>query len=220
EVRGWYIPGMRNLSGLKCPQCKVEFYGDLPVGHGLHYPMLLEVKTGIVHDKYAVDWFANWLQDSYANRVKTPVEFITENFKPLKKPILLNCIDTLYGHSLLKLLNAQYYLDHCSDFDLILLVPRFLCWMVPDGVAAIWTVDLPLKRGIEWNDWIASEIKRHIEQFESCWLSVAFSHPYPEDFAIERFTRVQPFPIDEWIVRLEKPTVTFIWREDRNWWDI
>lgn len=220
KVGELYIPGMRNLADLKCSQCERIYYGDLPAGHGLYYPMLLEVETGVVHDKYDVDWFSKWLGDSYANRVNSQVKFAVENFRPLKKPILLNCLDTLYGHSLLKLLNAQHYIDHCSDYELILLIPRFLRWMVPDGVAAIWTVDLPLRSGIQWNDWLASEVKSRIEKFESCWLSVAFSHPHPEDYTIERFTQVQPFPLDEWVTRLKKPNVTFIWREDRNWWDV
>ena len=131
--------------------------------------------------------------------------------------MLLNCLDTLYGHSLLKLLNAQYYLDHHPDLDLVVLVPRFLRWMVPDGAAAIWTVDWPLRRGTEWNDWLAAELHRRLNGLVDCWLSVAFSHPYPGDYDIERFTRVQPFPIEEWDTRLEQTTATFIWREDRVW---
>jgi len=217
EVKGWYIPGMRNLADLKCPQCGREFYGDLPSGHGLYYPMLLERAAGLVHDEHGVNWFAHWLRDSYANRVKSPVKLIVEDLRPLKQPILLNCLDTLYGHCLLKLLHAQYYLDHRPDLALVVLIPRFLRWMVPDGVAAIWTVGLPLKRGIEWNDWLAAEIKRRIEPLEECWLSVAFSHPHPKDYDIERFTHVHPFPVDEWDARLERPMVTFIWREDRVW---
>jgi hypothetical protein len=219
-VHGWYIPGMRNLAALRCPQCKREFYGDLPAGHGLYYPALIEQSTGIVHDEYGIKWFARWLRESYANRVDISVDFSVEELQETKRPVLLNCLDKLYGHCLLKLLNAQYYLDHCPDFDLIVLVPRFLRWMVPEGVAAIWTVGLPLKRGIEWNDWLAAEIKRQIEPLEACWLSVAFSHPHPEDYDIERFTQVRPFPIDEWATRLKRPMVTFIWREDRVWRDV
>lgn len=220
EVRGWYIPGMRNLADLECPQCGREFYGDLLAGQALYTPLLLEKATGAVHDRFRIRWFANWLRDSYANRVNSPVGFTVEESRPLRQAVLLNCLDTLYGHCLLKLLNAQYYLDHRPDLDLIVLVPRFLRWMVPEGAAAIWTVDLPLKRGTEWNDWLASEIKRRIEPLKVCWLSVAFSHPHPEDYDIERFTRVSPFPVEEWDKRLDRPTVTFIWREDRVWRDL
>lgn len=217
EVKGWYIPGMRNLADLRCSRCGRDFYGDLPAGHALYYPMLLEQDTGIVHNEHHVEWFAKWLHDSHVNRVDLPINFTIEEFLPVKQPILLNCLDKLYGHCLLKLLNAQYYLDYCPGFDLVVLIPRFLRWMVPDGVAAIWTVDLPLKRGTEWNNWLDAEIKRQIKPFEVCWLSVGLSHPHPEDYNIERFTRVRPFPIDEWDIRLKQPVVTFIWREDRVW---
>jgi hypothetical protein len=219
EKIGWHIPGMRNLVELRCPQCKREFYGDLPVGHGLYYPILLEKSTGAVYDRYGADWFADWLRESYVNRTSSPIKFTVEEFRNLTRPILLNCLDRLYGHCLLKLLNAQYYLDHYPSFDLIVLIPRFLRWIVPEGVAAIWTFDLPLQRGIEWNDWFASEIRRRIEPLKTCWISVAFSHPHPEDFSIQRYTSLKPFPIEEWKDRMNKPVVTFIWREDRIWAD-
>ncbi|HEX2092499.1 MAG TPA: hypothetical protein VHG28_08870 [Longimicrobiaceae bacterium] len=161
--------------------------------------------------------FADYLRDSYAARVSTPVGFEEERFRPLRRPILLNCLDWVYGHALLKLLNAQYYLDRPEEFDLVLLVPRFLRWMVPEGAATVWTVDLPLSRGAEWNDWIASEIRRRLEPLGECHLSFAFSHPHPEDFRIERFTRVAPFPLGAWAERASCPTVTYIWREDRGW---
>jgi hypothetical protein len=219
DVRNWYIPGMRNLADLRCPECRREFYGDLLAGHGLCYPMLLDKKTGDVHDPQNVRWFADWLRNSYANRVNEPLEFMTENFRPVQTPLLLNCLDTLYGHCLLKLLNAQYYLDKRPELDLVVLVPKCLRWMVPDGVAEIWTIDLPLSHGIDWNDWLAAEISARLKQFDEVWLSVAYSHPHPQDYAIERFTREQPFAAGEWYERLATPTVTFIWREDRLWDD-
>lgn len=217
EPIGWCIPGMRNLADLRCPECGREFYGDLLAGHGLNYPMLLDKQTGKVHDPYKVEWFADWLRNSYANRSKEPLGFVEEDFRPVRSPLLLNCLDTLYGHCLLKLLNAQHYLEHRPDLDLVVLVPKMMRWMVPDGVAAIWTVDLPLGRGTEWNDWLAADLRGRLEPYAQCWLSVAYSHPHPKHYSIERFTRVQPFPVGEWYERLNTPTVTFIWREDRVW---
>jgi hypothetical protein len=131
--------------------------------------------------------------------------------------VLLNCLDTLYGHSLLKLLNAQYYLDRHGDVDLVLMVPSLLAWMAPDGAAQVWSVGLPLRRGTEWNDWLAREVRRRVEAFGAVSLGHALSHPRPDEFDIERFTRVKPFPLGEWGARLERPTVTFIWRDDRPW---
>ena len=217
-VKDWWIPGMRMLAVLDCPRCARQFYGDLPAGHGLYYPMLLEAGTGEVHDAQGVPWFAEWLRDSFAGRVDEPVPFAEEEFRPIRRPLLLNCLDQLYGHSLLKLLNAQYYLDHHPDQDLIVLIPRFLRWLVPKGVAAVWTVDLPLRKGNTWNDWLAKRLHEKIDSFAEAFLSVALSHPHPDDFAIERFTGIAPFDTARWTELLaQRPTVTFIWREDRLW---
>jgi hypothetical protein len=218
SVKDWWMPGMRMLAVLDCPRCSRQFYGDLPAGHGLYYPMLLEAGTGEAHDAQGVPWFADSLRDSFARRIDEPVPFAEEEFRPIRKPLLLNCLDQLYGHSLLKLLNAQYYLDHQPDFDLILVIPPFLRWLVPQGVATVWTVGLPLRQGNTWNDWLAKRLHEKIDTFTEAFLSVAFSHPHPDDFAIERFTRIAPFDAPRWTeLMAERPTVTFIWREDRLW---
>jgi hypothetical protein len=217
EVEGWYIPGMRTLAELRCPTCGRLFYADLPAGHGLSYPMLLDRATGEVHDAYGVAWFAAWLRASYADRKAAgpPLEIV--KCLPIEQPILVNCIDALYGHCLLKLLNIQYYLDHCKGLQVIALVPRFLAWMVPDGVAEVWIVDIELRHGTLWSDGLADTIRREIERHPSCYLSRAFSHPLPSDVSIQRFTRVEPFDLDSWEDSIQRPIVTLIWREDRVW---
>ncbi len=97
------------------------------------------------------------------------------------------------------------------------MLPAFLEWMLPDGVAEAWVVDLPLRRGTEWNDWLAGEISERLKSFPEVYLSVAFSHPHHEDFDIERFTRIAPFPLENFGKHQKNPVITFIWREDRLW---
>ncbi|HVF44385.1 MAG TPA: hypothetical protein VM936_15280, partial [Pyrinomonadaceae bacterium] len=72
-------------------------------------------------------------------------------------------------------------------------------------------------RGTEWNEWLAREVRRRVEAFGLVSLGHALSHPRPDEFDIERFTRVAPFPLGEWDARLGRPAVTFIWRDDRPW---
>ena len=217
-VSGWRITGMRNLADLNCPQCAAEFYGDLPSGQALFTPMLLDVKSGEIYDEYNVKWFAGWLENAYANRSNEPLPFETRKISEHKdKVILLNCLDGPYGDLLHKLLNAQHYIDFQPDASLIVLLPRFLEWLLPDGVAEVWIVDLPLRRGTEWNDWLANEISERLKTFSEIYLSVAFPHPHSADFDIERFTRVAPFPLENLGKQQDKPVITFIWREDRLW---
>lgn len=220
RARDWYMPGMRTLADLECPTCGREYFGDLPSGHGIRHPKLLDKASGAVFEPVGerrFREFKHWLTESYASRRSEALPFEIENFAPIQRPVLLNCLDALYGHCVLKLLNAQYYIDHHPEIDLIVLVPRFLRWMVPDGVAAIWTVDLPLQEGAMWNDWMANEIKHRVDQFPTCKLSVAFSHPHPDDYNIERFTYVKPFLDRAEDERSSQPVLTFIWREDRVW---
>ncbi len=212
------MPGMRILADLRCDDCDQEYYGDLPSGHGLCFPMLLNKTTGEVWDQYQASWFASWLHVGYRDRQKTPVPFTSEEFRPIRQPIVLNCLDAMYGHGLLKLVHAQHYLDYYQEYDLIVIVPRWLRWLVPQDVAAIWTIDLPLRQGHEWNDWIAQEIQQRLAQFDHGWLASAYAHSFSE-LHVERFTQIQPFPIEEWDDQLNQLTVTFIWREDRLWVD-
>jgi len=215
---GFFIPGMRNLANFHCPECKSEFYGDLPAGQALFTPILLDKKSGAVYNDYNAAWFSDWLVDSYKKRTREPLGFEVRKLSKIKeKVILLNCIDTLYVHSVYKLLNAQHYIDYQPDASLIVLLPRFLEWMLPDGAAEAWVVDLPLRGGTVWNDWLAGEIGERLESFPEVYLSVAFSHPHSADFDIERFTRVSPFPLENFGKHQNRPVISYIWREDRLW---
>jgi hypothetical protein len=215
----WYMPGMRMLAALRCGNCLRQYYGDLPAGGGVYYPMLLDQETGSVQDSHGVPWFADWLAKSYAQRSSEPLRLEIESFRSVCRPILLNCLDTLYGHSLLKLLNAQLHIDQTPEHDLVALVPRFLRWMVPEGVAEVWSVDWPLRSGTQWNDRLACDIHNRLSTFGECRLSAAPSHPDPASFNIERFTGVEPFDLSSWTHQIDRPTVTFIWRDDRPWID-
>ncbi len=211
------MPGMRLLARLHCPQCARPYFGDLPAGHGLVFPCLLDPASGEVWGTEGGDFFRTWLAESYAARQHTPVAIEEEVFAPVREAVLLNCLDGLYGHGLLKLLNAQYHIDHPAGGDLVVLVPRHLRWLVPAGVGAIWTVDLPLRAGTQWNDWLAGELQRRVAALGACRLSLAIPHPDPADYRIERFTRVTPF---DWAAQRQPPAIpviTFIWREDRLW---
>jgi len=217
DVRGWYMPGMRCLAELHCASCGKGFYGDLASGHALHQQDLLDVGTGSVCSERP-NWYATLLRESFSSRSDTVVGFEEEEFRTIRRPLVLNCLDCYYGHSLLKLLNAQRHLDHDLEYDVIVIVPKWLRWMVPDGCAVIWTIDMPLREGQQWNDWLAHEIQGRLSPYPEVWLSPAYSHPAPASFDIVRFTRVQPFAMEQWDASVDRPVVTYIWRPDRLWY--
>lgn len=210
----WYVPGMRNLAELECPDCGTTYYGDMPAGHGIFYPALLDAESGRVYGRSTGGWFADFLEAGYANRSDHSVEFDVETRDTVSNPVLVNALDMNYVHSVHKLLHVQYYLDAHPDRDVIAMVPSFLTWMVPDAVDEVWAVGQSLSEGQSWNDWLAREVKLRVAEYEDCKLSVMFPHTNHADFDIERFTGVEPFPVSEWESRLgAQPTVTFVWRD-------
>ncbi len=217
DVRGFHVPGMRCLAELECAPCRRRFYGDLPSGHGLYYPALVDRETGEVFGSDQGAWFVGWLRESLRNRTEDPVPLEIERIRPVENLLLLDCLDGIYGHALLKLLNAQVHLDRHGGMDLLVLVPRFLRWMVPAGAAEIWTVDLPLRSGTQWNEWLAQRLSERLAG-RKARLSLATCLPHPRDYAIERFTGVAPFAQEGW-TEVARPVVTFVLRDDRAWGD-
>lgn len=209
----WLIPGMRNLAELHCSECGRDFYGDMPAGHGIIYPALIDADSGKIYKKKSGHWFADLLKEGFENRIDEKIEFKTKCREPVSQPIIINCLDINYTHSVYKLLHSQHHLDK-SQRDVVTIVPPFIEWMVPDGVSEIWIVDQPLSEGQSWNNWLAREIDDKIAKYDNAKLSVMFPHTHHQDFNIKRFTGVKPFPISEWESRLrDGPTVTFIWRD-------
>jgi hypothetical protein len=208
----------------KCPSCNATIVEDLRVGHAAlsAFQVDLEKKTlfGNVPDREPLsepllnfndrEWLGEALLNSLENPQSEPIKINKEILKPSKNVIILNCIDYLYGHSLLKLLNAQKHLEEQSNYGLVVIIPKFLRWMVPEGIAEIWTVDIPLKRGREYflkfNEFVHQELKR----FDEVYVSKAHSHPSKVD--ISNFTKIPKHNFNE-----EEFRVTYIWREDRIW---
>lgn len=216
RAHGWYMPGMRMLARARCTGCGHDWFLDLPAGQGIYSPVVLDPATGAVHDRTGVPWFADWLRLSYRDRSAESPPFKVIRHAPITRPaVLINCIDMLYGHAVLKLLNAQQYLDSGS-VDVLLLVQPCLRPLIPGGVAEVWEVDLPLAEGTAWSDGLAAVIAAQAERFAELRLAPVHPHIHPRTFAIERFSKVTPFALAAWH---EKPvgTVTFIWREDRPW---
>ncbi|MEQ9454306.1 MAG: hypothetical protein RLN76_06910 [Phycisphaeraceae bacterium] len=218
HAHGWAIPGMRCLAEASCPECNRRYYVDLPAGNGLLTPMTLDADTGEVFNADTAPWFATWLADSYSQRhLDTLPSIKVEKFRTLQRPLLINALDRLYGHGLLKLLSLQRDLEQHPDHDIIALVPSYLRWMVPPGVAEIWSVDWPQATGSRWSAKLDHWVHDKLSLFDDAKLSHATPHPAPRDVTIERFTSVAPFPQSNWQHASTKPIITFIWRDDRTW---
>lgn len=203
--------GMHICVKNKCCEDNTEIIETLNVGHSVNksYQIILEKKL-IFGNELAKNWLAVPLLDSLIKPNYSTLEIKKEIFYSSDKIIILNCIDFLYGHSLLKLLNAQRHLENNSDFGLIVIVQKMLRWMVPKGVSEIWTVDIPLKKGQGYYPKFHEFVEEECKRFDEIHVSKAHSHP--SQFNITKFTQVNKHDFNA-----QEFKITFVWREDRLW---
>ena len=203
--------GMHICVESNCPNCHAEIIEDMKVGHANIWSYQIDIKQKLVFgDKSQQGWLGNQLLKSLDNPEFEDIKIQKEVLKEKKQVIILNCIDYLYGHCLLKLLNSQKHLQDECDYGLIVITQKFLKWMVPKGVCEIWTVDIPLNKGQcyfpQFNKFISNELQR----FSKVHISEAYSHP--SQFDISNYTGIRKHDFQS-----EDYRISFIWREDRIW---
>ncbi|MFP5273328.1 hypothetical protein [Coleofasciculus sp.] len=204
--------GMHVVVKCQCVNCQTEFLESLKIHHFIENNFIINLDKKIVFCQESVhnQWLAQNLIDSLQYPELEKLEISKEVFQECHQVIILNCIDYLYGHCLLKLLNAQRHLDLNPDYGLIVIVPKFLRWMVPEGAAEVWTVPISLKQGQCYYPSFAEFVSEELKRFDEIYISKAYSHPC--QFDITRFTGVQKHCFEQ-----EDIKITFIWREDRPW---
>ena len=215
EVISLAIPGMRCLADATCPICGDRYYVDLPVGQALWSPIVLNQATAEIHDPLNIRWFSTLLKEGFLNPVEADTVPIVHKFFDAERIVIVNCLDFLYGHSLLKLLNVQRYLDHSPELGCCVLVPTQLVHLVPDGIAEIWEFPVKIKEGWKWYPSLQRWMGQQLTQRKECFLSPAYSHPSNRAYDLRRFVRNLP-DISEQTTQYQ-PIVLFSYREDRLW---
>jgi hypothetical protein len=133
-----------------------------------------------------------------------------------RRIVILNTLDFLYGHVLLKLFNAPDYLRSYPDMGLVVLVPRMYAWLIPDEVAEAWIVDLKLGEMGGWYPAIDRFVQERLAEFDEVKLARGYAHPDLVNANMEQFTRVRPFELD--LFTTAPRHVTFVVRKDRLWY--
>jgi hypothetical protein len=203
--------GIHTCVESRCERCKIDVVEDLKVGHAIFNTYQVNVTNKeIFGPQNAMSWFGRPLLASLCNPDQDfQLEFKIEKFREIKIAVILNCIDYLYGHALLKLLNAEKYVGEGKP-GLVVIIPRFLRWMVPEYIAEIWTVNIPLGKAQSYFPAFNGEIQKQLTRFEEVYCSLAHAHPAIRD--IKQFTGVEPHDLSTHAYR-----ITYIWREDRFW---
>jgi FkbM family methyltransferase len=210
DIDRLHVPGWRLLWEGSCQSCRHRYLQDLPAGHGLIYPASFDLDTGEIFGERDTGWFGNWLPRNWSHPNPQSVEVEIDGPGARGSSVLLNCLDPIYGHSLLKLLNAQRHLDF-EKRDLIVLIPSSLRHLVPAGVAETWTLNGSTSIASEWLLRLDEFVQDQLDRLGDCTLSPAFPHPHPSTWQLESFTgEIQPD-------RRGDPSLLFAFRDDRPW---
>ena len=215
NIKNVVIPGMRCLANVTCPTCANNYYIDLPVGQGLWSPIVLNQATAEICDPLEMTWFSGPLQEGFTHRVTSEIVPIVHKFFDAERIVIVNCLDFLYGHALLKLLNVQRHLKNSPQLGCCVLVPTQLVHLVPDGVAEIWEFPIAIKEGWKWYVSLERWIDKQLIQRQECFLSPAYSHPSNQDYDLHCFVRNLPDISDR--IETKQPIILFSYREERLW---
>ena len=215
-VEDVFFLGMHTLAKCRCTDSQSRCYHTLPMAHTNGYPIAFSEDGQQAHyAPEAADWLARPLLKAFFQETSVPVLVRKITYKTYPSVVLLNCLDNCYGHMLYKLFHATRYLSEHTDLGLIVLVPQLLLWMVPEGVAEVWWVEVPLRSLNQRLEGLDAFIKEEIKRFRKVYLSEASTQLDRNQVQIAQFTRVSPFPLDQFGAL--PPTITFICREDRFW---
>ncbi|MBK7083572.1 MAG: hypothetical protein IPH53_02425 [Flavobacteriales bacterium] len=107
-----------------------------PVGFAVDHDVAIGKADGQLYNpKGAAAWVWSPLLAGFRSQDHAEIKIERRVFREHKRVVLLNTLDFLYGHVLLKLWNAQYYLEAHPDLGLVLIIPRGFEWLVPKGTA-------------------------------------------------------------------------------------
>ena len=215
RTNGVVIPGMRALADCSCEACGANYYVDLPISHTLWSPIYLNQFTATIHDPARLNWFSEPLKEGFLEPENRHIVPTVQKFFQSDSIVLVNCLDFLYGHSLLKLLNVQRHLDQDPQLGCCVLVPQNLAHLVPAGVAEIWEFPEPLQSGRKWYSSLAKWISDELSSRKECFLSRAYSHPSNRFYNLRRFVRNLPDVSED--LSGHSPVILFSYREDRLW---
>lgn len=173
-----HFAGTPILVECHCSQCHVAYLLDWPAGHALLYPTIVEVETGVAHSD-GREWYPRLLRRLIATR-EHPTAARTDvrgHSSGNSTAIVVNCIDFLYGHCVLKVLSGLRYARD-PDVDVVMVVQKNVSWLVPSTVDIVIEVNVPLSGGDTWIAGLDSAVTSVVEGYEFVQIAPTPSQPY------------------------------------------
>jgi len=209
------LPGMMPVVQGSCPKCsrRVLSHPSYAWKFGSRLQYDERDKSVITADN--LEWYANMFRGAMASRGQPAPSLERVSRRPLgRNVVIVNAIEPTYGHILQRLFSIEAAVAELAGAELLVIVPRFAAWLVPDSVAELWIVEAPAKGLYLWNQVVADAVAALARQIDRLRLMPMRLGGYTVD--VSRFTRVQPF--DPVLAEHVAPArLSISWREDRCW---
>jgi hypothetical protein len=174
---GLHFAGIPVFAECSCSSCHTRYWVDLPAGHALLHPTVISSDGQVYFD--GLDWYSKVLQAILKSRsaAKSPKIRVRSRPSGAKTALIVNCLDTLYGHSLLKFMSCLHYLRRSGEIDVIAVIPSGLAWMLPPILQSVIEVDLPLAEFGTWIGGLDTAVKSLLSPYKMAYLAEAVSQP-------------------------------------------
>ncbi|MGY6522392.1 MAG: hypothetical protein ACXIUD_11715 [Mongoliitalea sp.] len=215
-ITKFIFQGLHVLQDCVCEHCGLEFYHTLPISHDFYFPVSFSKDKKLKSfDPKVKDWHADPLIQSLDKQLIDDVFIEVKSFVNKKEIILLNCLDSIFAHFLSRIFNAPSLIERYPNMGLVILVPSKFEYLVPNGVAEIWAVNLSIKECNNYYKQVETFVWNQFERFDKVLLSKAlYLNPY-KFVDIEKICKTKSFDIHNF--HKIPPVITFSLREDRFW---
>ncbi len=160
-----------------CQSCGHRYVTDWPAGHALLHPVIVDLDTRTAYYD-GKPWYANRFL-SFIGSGKESIDVAITTRGPRQRSesaILVNCVDFLYGHALLKLFSVPRHLREAPASDVVAIVPKQLAWLVPAHVRVI-EVDVSLPQADGWLRGLDDAVEEVLRGYHAISISPAVSQP-------------------------------------------
>jgi hypothetical protein len=190
---------MHVLADTSCKFCSFEFYHTLPIGHDLLFPIQVskDGKESFYHPK-AKDWLARPLIESLNQKTEKRFPIEKEVNQDCQQVILVNCLDSCFGHIFSKVWNTYTLIESKPDWGVIAIIPDRCKWLLPKDIAEVWSVSVQLQECGELLGGLDEFVKSQCFRFERVSLSPTYTHlDHTRYIDMEKVLKTSRFDLDK-----------------------
>jgi hypothetical protein len=201
-----------------CSRCRRRFWLHWPTGHALLHPVLIDMSEHrVFYD--GLPWYAELVESVVATRedpARPPI-VVHERASGSRAAVVVDCLDPVYGHVVLKLLGALPLLRQAAAaVDVVPIVPSTLAWLVPEAAGPTIEVDLPLALSRRWIAGLDEAVKGALASYDTVSIAPSLSQP-PLSALDVSLLRRELASVVVWPRAVTPERLTFVLRDDRRW---